>query len=67
VRAARGVPQVAGGVHLQQPFGNWPPLSPPPHAKPGIIRIPHGRGGFGDAARALAAERRKRSSKKAGH
>ena len=51
---------VAGGGRVDTPaaFANWPPLKPPPHAKPGVIRIPHGRGGFGMAARELAAERR---------
>ena len=51
---------VAGGGRVDTPaaFANWPPLKPPPHAKPGVIRIPHGRGGFGAAARELAAERR---------
>ena len=47
----------AGGVTLDVPaaFANGSPLKPPPHAKPGVIRIPHGRGGFGQAARELAA------------
>jgi hypothetical protein len=50
---------VAGGgeVPVAPAFANMSPLKPPPHAQPGVIRIPHGRGGFGEAARALAAEK----------
>ena len=46
----------AGGGELAVPsaFANCSPLKPPPHEKPGIIRIPHGRGGFGQPARELA-------------
>ena len=49
---------VAGGGTVDVPaaFANGSPLKPPPHAKPGVIRIPHGRGGFGQAARELAAK-----------
>lgn len=56
---------VAGGGTVDTPpaLANWPPLQPPPHAKPGVVRIPHGRGGFGEAARALAAERQKAGGK----
>ena len=55
--------KAAGGVSLEPPdaFAGWSPLQPPPHAKPGVIRIPHGRGGFGAAAKELAAEKRKLS------
>lgn len=51
---------VAGGAVVEPPaaFSGCSPLQPPPHAKPGMIRIPHGRGGFGEAARELARERR---------
>ena len=52
---------VAGGGSVDTPaaFSNMTgPLLPPPHQKPGVIRIPHGRGGFGAAARDLAAKRR---------
>ena len=54
---------VAGGVHLEPPaaFAGCSPLPPPPHAKPGLIRIPHGRGGFGEAAREIARARRARA------
>ena len=47
---------VAGGAEVDVPeaFKNGSPLKPPPHAKPGVIRIPHGRGGFGQAAKELA-------------
>ncbi len=50
---------VAGGAHVEPPtaFAGCSPLQPPPHAKPGMIRIPHGRGGFGEAARELAREK----------
>ena len=50
---------VAGGAQVEPPaaFAGCSPLIPPPHSKPGMIRIPHGRGGFGEAARALAREK----------
>ena len=34
------------------------PFKPPPHLKPGMIRIPHGRGGFGEAAKNLANQKK---------
>ena len=48
---------VAGGatVPVAPAFANCSPLKPPPHQKPGVIRIPHGRGGFGTAAKELAS------------
>lgn len=51
---------VAGGGSVEPPaaFAGASPLQPPPHAKPGVIRIPHGRGGFGVAARDLARDKR---------
>lgn len=51
---------VAGGATVAVPpaFANGSPLKPPPHSKPGVIRIPHGRGGFGQAAKELAKEKR---------
>lgn len=50
---------VAGGAAVEPPaaFSGWSPLQPPPHAKPGMIRIPHGKGGFGAAAKELALAR----------
>jgi catechol 2,3-dioxygenase-like lactoylglutathione lyase family enzyme len=53
---------VAGGATVAVPaaFANMRGgLKPPPHAKPGVIRIPHGAGGFGDEAKRLAAQRKK--------
>ena len=51
---------VAGGatVDVPEPFRACSTLKPPPHAKPGVIRIPHGQGGFGEAAKALARKGR---------
>ena len=51
--------RAAGGVQLDVPeaLSGASPFLPPPHAKPGQIRIPHGRGGFGDAAKELAQKR----------
>ena len=60
---------VAGGGSVDTPaaFSNMTgPLLPPPHQKPGVIRIPHGRGGFGAAARDLAAKRRAEESSAGG-
>lgn len=55
---------VKGGAVVSVPaaFANCSPLKPPPHAKPGMIRIPHGKGGFGDAARSLASRKQQQQS-----